>query len=147
MDLVLQPALLAEASTLSILLAGAILLFWSFRERYLVPWMAGWTAYGLSRLFTVLSHSGTHSPVLAALANASFVLGIALFAATILIYVYRKRLLLPVYGLIFAAMVLGMVRAFLPDAAALRWLFEISWRAVILIASVQLARFAWGRPG
>jgi two-component system NtrC family sensor kinase len=146
MDLVLQPAFLAEASTLSILLAGAILLFWSFRERYLVPWMAGWTAYGLSRLFTVLSHSGTQSPVWAALANASFVLGIALFAATILIYVYRKRLLLTVYGLIFVAMVLGMVRAFLPDVAALHWLFEISWRSVMLIASVQLVRFAWGRP-
>lgn len=146
MDLVLQPAFLAEASTLLILLAGAILLFWSFRERYLVPWMAGWTAYGFSRIFSIFSHAGPAPRLWAALANAFFVIGAALFVATILEYVYRRRLLVPAAGLMLVALVLGVVRAvWFPSLAPLRWVFEVSWRSAVFLASVQLLRFAWGR--
>jgi PAS domain S-box-containing protein len=146
MDLVLQPAFLAEASTLLILLAGAILLLWSFREKYLAPWIAGWTAYGFSRLCSILSHAGTHPRLWTALANAFFVVGVGLFAATILVYVHRKRLVPVAAMMMLAALVVGVTRAlWFPDSAFLRWAFEISWRSVTLVAVVQLARFAWGR--
>src|SRR5882672_6233187 len=75
----LQSAFLAEASTLLILLAGAILLYRSFREKYLVPWIAGWTLYSLSKLFITLAATGSPTRLWTALACASFVLAAGLF--------------------------------------------------------------------
>ena len=40
----LQSALLAEASAPLILLGGAVLLYRSFREKYLLPWIVAWAA-------------------------------------------------------------------------------------------------------
>ncbi len=55
MDLSLQSAFLAEMSTLLILLAGAVLLYSSFREKYLVPWIAGWSMFTVYKVFLALS--------------------------------------------------------------------------------------------
>src|SRR5205823_4106946 len=75
----LQSALLAEAST-AILLAGAVLLYVTFREKYLVPWIAAWTLYTLSKIFITLS-LGTSDPRLwAVLGNTCFALAAVLLA-------------------------------------------------------------------
>jgi PAS domain S-box-containing protein len=146
MDLTLQTAFLAEASTLLILLAGAILLYRSFREKYLVPWMAGWTVYGLAKLFTALSQTNPPFRLWTALAYASFVVAVGLFAGAVLLYVYRKTLLRPACILLFLALVLGIVRAlWLPGAALIAGTFNLCWRLVLLLAAVQLVRFSWGR--
>jgi len=59
MDLTLQSAFLAEMSTLLILLAGAVLLYSSFREKYLLPWIAGWTCLTLSKVCVAVDQSHT----------------------------------------------------------------------------------------
>jgi PAS domain S-box-containing protein len=147
MELTLQTAFLAEASTLLILLAGAILLYRSFREQYLVPWMAGWTTYGLGKLFTALSRAHDPLRLWTTLASACFVVAVGLFAGAVFLYVCRKRLLRPACILLFLALVLGVVRAlWLPGAAVTAGAFNLCWRLVLLMAAAQLMRFSWGRP-
>ena len=51
MDLTPQSAFLAEMSTLLILLAGAVILYSSFHEKYLAPWIAGLSVFTLSKVF------------------------------------------------------------------------------------------------
>ncbi len=108
--------------------------------------MAGWTVYGLAKLFTALSQ--THAPLRlwTALAYACFVVAVGLFAGAVLLYVYRKTLLRPACILLFLALVLGMVRAlWLPGAPLIAGAFNLCWRLVLLLAAVQLVRFSWGR--
>lgn len=145
MDLAVQPAFLAEASTLLILLAGAILIYWSFRERYLVPWMAGWTVFGLAKLFSTLSRS--HSEVVwQALANVAFVAAVGLFALTVFLYVNRRNRLWPAGAVLLVALVLGLIQALaLPRSVLLQVVFEVAWRLVLAMAVAQLVRFSWGR--
>ncbi|HEY6306767.1 MAG TPA: PAS domain S-box protein [Candidatus Angelobacter sp.] len=142
----LQPAFLAEASTLLVLLAGAILLYRSFREKYLVPWIAGWMAYGLSKLFSAFSETAASQPLWTALAYAAFVSAVGLFTGAVFLYVQQKALLWPAAMGLFLALALGVVRAFwLPRSAALAGAFKISCRLILLAAAVQLVRFSWGR--
>jgi PAS domain S-box-containing protein len=146
MDLALQPAFLAEASTLLILLAGALLLYRSFREKYLVPWIAGWTVYGLARLFSVVGESLPQHRLWTALGYASFVVAVGLFVGAVFLYVQQKALIWPASLGLLLALVLGMVRAFwLPGSAMLSGAFKISYRLVLLAGALQLVRFSWGR--
>ena len=146
MDLALQPAFLAEASTLLILLAGAILIYWSFREKYLVPWMAGWTVYGLAKLFSALSRAHHPGAPWHALSYAAFVLAMGLFAGTVFLYVYRKNLLWPAAAILALSLGLGLVHAWATKSLLLRGAFELSWRLVLALAAAQMVRFSWGRP-
>ncbi len=128
-----------------ILLAGAVLLYGSFREKYLVPWIAGWTAMCLSRAF--LSLSGASGPGLLwmVLAHAAYLIALGLFTTSVLMYVAQVRLL----WLAFA----GLALAFPLDVTFVLWLpnpwlHRLSMAlclAVKLLASTHLARFAWGR--
>src|SRR5438046_3075780 len=115
MDLALQSAFTTEAFGLLILLAGTILLYRSFREKYLVPWIAGWAMYGLSKLFIALSLSIHYqgNPIWIALGNTFLPLAAALFATAILIYVggNRKMLLIVVGGLAGTGLLLGVTMA------------------------------------
>ena len=146
MDLALQYAFLAEGSTLLILLAGAILLYRSFRERYLELWIAGWTAYTVSR-FLIGMHAGhSFSLFLLVSAFASFIAAMGLFACAVFLYVDQKKLILPAVITVLISFSLGIIVYFtsagslIPPRAV-----DLSWRLVLLIASLQLLRFAWGR--
>jgi two-component system NtrC family sensor kinase len=145
MDFTLQSAFLAEMSTLLILLAGAILLYGSFREKYLVPWIAGWSVFTLSKVFLTLSSSHAPEPVWIALAYGSYVIAVGLFVTSVLFYVSQPKLLLP------SALALGV--AFPLELAYALWrpypalhnvALAICW-LVSIVASAQLVRFAWGR--
>jgi len=140
-------AFLAEASILLALLAGAILLYWSFREKYLVPWIAGWTVYGLAKLFTTFSQTQASPRLWTALAYAFFVVAVGLFTGAVFLYVYQKKSLWLAGGFLSFALVVGIVRAlWLPHATLVRSAFDyFSWRLVLVLAAVQLVRFAWGR--
>src|SRR5215472_6046068 len=140
----LQSALLAEVSAPLILLGGAVLLYRSFREKYLLPWIAGWGIYSLSRLFLAISLS--HAPaVWLALANAAFVLAVALFSAAIFYYVGQPRLLAPASVIIVCAVLLGVVQEFWPHAHVLFFVFSICWRLVTWFAALRLVLFVQGR--
>ncbi len=145
MDLALQPVFLAEGSTLLVLLAGAILLYRSFREKYLVPWIAGWTVFGLARLFTALSDSPTPQRLWTALAYVSFVAAVGLFAGTVFLYVSQKRLVWPAVAILCLALALGLVRTWLPGSTVLRIAFQSSYLLVLLAAALQMVRYSWGR--
>src|SRR5262249_37777052 len=147
MDLALRSPFLAEASILLILLAGTILLFWSFREKYLLPWIAGWLVYGLSKVFSDLGQDPGDVPMWTALAYASFVIAAGLFAAGGFLYVHQRKLLLWLGAFLIFALTLGLVRAlWLPNSAVVRILFDyLSWRLVMVVAAAQMLRFAWGR--
>src|SRR5690242_17664752 len=94
MDLSLQSAFLAEMSTLLILLAGAVLLYSSFREKYLVPWIAGWSVFTLYKVLLALS--AAHPRALwTILAYASYVLAVGLFATAVFFYVSQRKLVWP----------------------------------------------------
>lgn len=145
MDLALQPAFLAEASTLLILLAGAILIYWSFREKYLLPWIAGWSAFGLTKLFSALSRAHQPGAPWHTLSYIAFILAVGLFTGTVFLYVYRKNLLWPAGAMLALALALGLAHAWAPKALLLRGAFEITWRAVLVLASAHMVRFTWGR--
>src|SRR5262252_1205871 len=95
MDVALRSPFLAEGLILLILLAGAVLLYWSFRERYLVPWMGGWVLGGLAKAFGDLSLRPGHPHIWTALAYAAFVVAAGLFTVGVFLYVHHKKLLLP----------------------------------------------------
>src|SRR5436853_534450 len=130
MDLALQSAFATEAFGLLILLFGTILLYRSFREKYLVPWIAGWAMYGLSKLFNALSLSPGYqgNPIWIVLGNAFLPLATALLATAILIYVgnARKMLLVLVWGVAGTGMLLGVTIARqLPDSDFLAKVFWV----------------------
>jgi hypothetical protein len=90
MNLTLQSAFLAEMSTLLILLAGAILLYSSFREKYLVPWIGGLSVFTVSKVFLALSASQPQAQTWAALAYGTYVIAVGLFAASVFFYVSHQ---------------------------------------------------------
>ncbi len=146
MDLALQSAFLAEASTLLILLAGAILLYRSFLEKYLVPWIIGWAAYTASKL--ALSYSFAHGdpPFWTALAITCYALAIWLFSAAVFVYTYQKRLVWPAAAALLLGLALVLAQnLWFPRLTALGSGFYLCWRGVTIVAAAALARFAWGR--
>src|SRR5215471_10583904 len=102
----LQSVLLAEVSAPLILLGGAVLLYGSFRKKYLLPWIAGWAGYSLSKFFLALSPY-PHPLIWPALANVVFAVAVALFCTAIFYYVDQPRLLFTVSGLVLLAVLLG----------------------------------------
>jgi PAS domain S-box-containing protein len=146
MDLALQYAFLAEGSTLLILLAGAILLYRSFRERYLELWIAGWTAYTVSRFLLGMHAGHSFSSFLLISAFASFITAMGLFACAVFLYVDQKKLILPAIITLLISFALGSLVYF---SAAGNFIsprvVEACWRLVLIAASLQLFRFAWGR--
>src|SRR5690242_7518820 len=146
MDLALQSAFLAEASTLLILLAGAILLFRSFREHYLVPWIAGWTAFTACKAFLALSHSYQPSSFWTGLALCSFAAAVWCFSAAVFSYVYQNQLRWPAAMVLALGLALGLAQTFwFRHTPGLMTTFYICWRLVLAVAAAALVRFAWGR--
>src|SRR5436305_5835457 len=141
----LLSAFVAEASTLLILLAGAVLLYRSFREKYLVPWIAGWILYIASKSF--LSIGLAHpSPNWDILANVCFAGAAGLFSLAVFYYVYQSRLIFLASWPMMAAILLGIVQVIWPaHGSVFGWGFWICWRLVTIVAAVQLAMFARGR--
>src|ERR1700682_2487355 len=122
MDWALQSAFLAEALTLVVLLAGAVLLYRSFREKYLVLWIAGWTLYGGSKLFVALGAAQADPRLWVALANVTFAVAVGLFAGSVFLYVHQKDLLFPAGAATFLAVCLGVLSAAgFPDSRAVSW--------------------------
>lgn len=141
----LQYAFLAEASAPLILLGGAVLLYRSFREKYLLPWIAGWGVYTLAKLF-LAKHVSHGSNIWLALANVAFVVAVSLFVAAIFYYVYRPRLLIRASVLIVLAMMLGVFQALSTQHAnVLFFFFVVCCWLVAWIAASQLFIFARGR--
>ena len=146
MDLALQSAFLAEGSTLLILLAGAILLYRSFREHYLELWIAGWTLFAASRFVAALALASHPSHVWTVIGFSSFLIAVGLFAGAVLFYVDQRRLFFPSAILLLLSLGLGiLVYGGVTQQLISPVVPDVVWRIVLLLASIQLLRFAWGR--
>lgn len=142
-ELVLPKLTAVESATL-VLLAAALLVFRTFRERYLLIWILGWVAYDVS--VSGLALSNPNPGIDLAITQAEFVLALSLFAAGTLVYCHAGKLLSGL--LVFSVLVIGiaLTRGVLfPDSDILRAVLEAAYRLIALTAAVELIRFRWAR--
>jgi len=132
-------------TALGLLFIG-LLTFLGFRERYLIVWLGGWVFFLLCRTALSPSALGGGVQTHVALANVSFVLAVALFVASALLYTDSRRYL-PWLGAIGA---IGLIAALLqsfwhPSSTILSVCFQLSYHAIAVLAAVRLILFARGR--
>src|SRR5438477_5747321 len=140
------PRLTLQESAALILLAASLLVFRTFRERYLLIWTVGWLAYLVSRWSVRGLVADSVPGYLTAISQAEFVLAVGLFAAAILLYAHAQELLLPTMAITLAAMGFAVVRAwYWPDSFSLRLILEVSYRMLAVTAAFRLIRYRWAR--
>src|SRR5947209_9004112 len=144
MNFTLQSAFFAEMSTLLILLAGAVLLYSSFREKYLIPWISGWACLTFAKIWFVVDRSHA-SPVWGSLSIVFFILGLGLLVAAVLFYTSQRKLILPLALMLTTALTMGLLYGLVWPYPALRVIAQLLCWGAKALASIQLVRFAWGR--
>ncbi len=140
----IAPKVTAQESAALIILAASLIVFRTFRERYLLFWILGWLAYLVSRLPVPVGKGSEYA--LAISHNGEFVLAVGLFTASVLLYVKARKLMLPMA--IFAAAMVGLCVAqtlLWPDELSLRVAWEVGYRVLGVTAAIQLIRSRWGR--
>src|SRR5581483_2573188 len=134
----------AQESAALIMLAASLLVYRTFRERYLILWILGWVAYLASHL--PLPGVDTHSPAMVAAGQAEFVLAVCLFAAAVFVYTHAKKLALPLAIIACVLVAYAIVRGLMmPDDLVPRVALEVAYRVIAVAAAVQLIRTRWGR--
>ncbi len=126
-----------------VILAASLLVFRTFRERYLLTWIVGWLTYLLSSSMTPV---GLQSREMVAISQAEFVLAVCLFAAAIFVYAHAQKLVSPL--LIILVILVGFAisrELWFPDSFALRVVLEVSYRIIAITAAIQLMRFRRAR--
>jgi PAS domain S-box-containing protein len=140
-----MPRLMAVESATLVILAASLLVFRTFRERYLLIWIVGWLAYFVSG-WTLHAFPGLPPAYGVAISHSQFVLAISLFAGAVFVYSHARKLLVPLVCFTLLVMGYAVVRALLwPDSFAMRLAFEIAYRLIALTAALQLLRFRWAR--
>ena len=137
----------AAAEWSLLLLLGAFLLtLKACRDKYLKAWIAGWMALAAS---SCLEHSlsATLPPPFGAVATqAIFVLAVGLLAGGVLLYTRSRNLLLPLAVITPILVGLAGARVLLaPESVPLRMAVEISYRIILLAASIALLHARRGR--
>jgi len=127
-----------------IILAGSLVVFRTFRERYLLVWITGWVAYLVSKLSIPLILPG--SPYTGAISQGEFVLAVGLFATAVLLYTHTRKLVLPLLLITLTLVGFAVAREILwPDVLAARIGLEVGYRLVAIMAAVYVVRYRWGR--
>jgi PAS domain S-box-containing protein len=138
--------LTASESAALIMLAASILVFRTFRERFLLVWSFGWLSYVVSQWFAGNASGVAPSPEQAAMSQAAFVLAICMFASSILLYTHTEKNILPLFVVTGSVMVFAVARVlYWPDEAFARAPFELAYRVIAVGAAIQLIRYRWGR--
>jgi PAS domain S-box-containing protein len=141
------PKLTGQESVALLMIAAGMLVYRTFRERYLLAWILGWLAFLVSRWTIHGTHIDAVASYLQAISQAEFVLGICLFAASVFIYTNCRKPILPLLLITLSTVTFAVLRVlFWPDSFTLRLLLEIAYRLVALVAAVEMIRFRWGRP-
>ncbi len=137
--------LLANSAGILVLLAATFVVFRSFREHYLVVWIAGWFSYLVYRLIGSAAEAARGRGALV-LYHTAFVLAIAFFSAAVLLYVQQSRRLPALASVAAVALAMGFARVFfLPDSPAVEWMFRASYMLMAIGAAAYLVRFGRGR--
>ncbi len=140
------PRLTPQESAALILLAASLLVFRTFRERYLLIWTLGWLAFFVSRWTIREPVVGSVPQYLTAISQAEFVLAVCLFAAAIFVYTHTRDLLLPLVLIMVTVMGFAAARAYYwPDSITLRVALEVAYRIVAVTAAYRLIRYRWAR--
>src|SRR5579863_8204207 len=140
------PKFVAVESAALVILAAGLLVFRTFRERYLLIWILGWLAYFVSSW--TIHHQGvdSNSRYVVAVSQSQFVLALCLFSAAVFVYCHARKLLTPLLAFSIAVIGYTALRALLwPDSFALRVGLEVSYRVITYAAAFQLIRFRWAR--
>lgn len=136
---------LTKGSDILLLLVAIILVYRTFRERYLIPWMAGWTAYLAYRLLGTLP-ALRMMPVIMLLSHLAYIVAVTCFSVAVLQYTRRRQwqwLLMLFAFLAVCAAVVEVLRGQPPGlwpALELCFCCGITWTA-----AAQLVVFTWGR--
>ncbi len=142
------PWLTARETAALIVVAVSLLFFRVFRERSLLAWGAGWVAYGA---FLWVSGAGELHPaskVMAAFAQADFVLAMGLFAATALMSAQARRALTALVAVAWVLVVCAAMRPlYFPDSKSLEHGLDLACRLIAAGAAVELVRYRFGRIG
>ena len=137
--------LLTEGAGTLILLVAAILVYRSFRERYLGIWISGWLLYSVHREIAIASQFPSPGQLLTAISQLSFVAGLVLLVWAMLVYTDSDRFLTALIPLSAVSVVCVVLRCWFPRATFLMVLFHVLYRIIAILGAAQLARFSRGR--
>ena len=136
----------AAELALLILLGAAVLTLRSFRENYLKVWVVGWMAFVASRLAEHCVAAKIPAPFDLLAVQALFVLAVGLLAGAVLLYTRGRDFILPLTVITPILVGFAGARVLLwPDSLPLRVAVEISYRIILLTASLVLLRARRGR--
>jgi hypothetical protein len=140
------PALGPQDAAVLVVLAASLLVFRTFRERYLLIWIVGWLAYFVSRCTLHGLAGDALSTYSLAIGQAEFILAVCLFAAAVFVYAHAKDLVLPLLLIGITVLAYSVVRVLLwPDSLTLRVALEVAYRLIAFTAAMILIRFRWSR--
>ncbi len=139
------PKLTPQESAALIVLGASALLYRTFRERYLLIWIAGWLAYLASR--TTLHVQGTvPAQYVTAVARIEIGLAVSLFSAAVLIYTHTRKWIVWAVAASATVAVYGAACAVLcPGVFPLSAGFEAAYRLIGVAAAAWMIRFRWDR--
>jgi two-component system NtrC family sensor kinase len=142
----LAPKLVAGESSVLVILAASLLVFRTFRERYLLLWIVGWLAYFVSRSTLQGLDSGQSGSYLVAISQAEFILAVCLFAAAVVVYSHARRMILPTLVVSLAVISFAVLRVlWWPNLIILQIALEVAYRLIAIAAAIQVIRFRWAR--
>ena len=131
---------------LIVLLGASLLALLAHRDRYYKIWIAGWIALIGSRLAEHSFAAGFPAPFGSVAVQSLFVLAVGLLTGSVLVYSRSRNLLLPLAVITPVLVGFAGARALLiPDSLPLRFAVEISYRILLLTASVAILRARRGR--
>src|SRR5580700_10936803 len=130
LELAVPKMMTVESATL-VVLAASLLVFRTFRERYLLIWIVGWLAYFVSGWTLHNIITGVNDGLLVAISQAQFVLAVSLFGCAVFVYSHARKLLVPLLVYSILLITYAVTRASLwPDSFALRVGLEVGYRVI-----------------
>lgn len=137
---------LAEGSGILVLIAGAILIYRTFQEKYLFLWIIGWIFYLTYREWEFVAESALDPRLWLLLSHSAFVCATAILVIAVLLYTNSKSLLLPVGMAAATTLIFVAVRIYgFPNAFLLMLAVHAGYRVMTFAGAIQLARFNRGR--
>jgi PAS domain S-box-containing protein len=138
--------LLADMASALVLLGGGLLVFRSFRQRYLQWWIFGWASFVIYRLNSDAVGLSSSPVVVLAISQSAFVVAVMLFAGAVFLYLRQYRLLIPATALCgFVIELIILQSSFWPHSTGLMVAIQILYRVISFTAGVQLLRYSLGR--
>jgi PAS domain S-box-containing protein len=138
--------LLADSSGILLLLAAGFLVFRSFRERYLLAWIAGWGSYLVYRVAGLNPQYFPNPAASTAVAQVAFVVAVAFFVAAVLYYTNQKKWLVALAIIAAVTVDVVVVRAvWWPDSLAFSVALRVLYMTMTVGGALQLVLFNRGR--